>query len=803
MGDVGPTQFILAVNGRIRSFNKSTGNPDGVLNADMDVFFSSVRDGFSTTDPRIRYDRLSQRWFVIIINTQSTDNRVLIAVSDAATITASTVWTFFFFQHNIVTTTRPSGCFADYPTLGVDANALYIGVNQFCPNNYAGSDVFVVRKSSILGSGPIVVTAFRNVATSSSAGPYTPQGVDNFTPGATEGYFIGVDTLTFGTLYLRKISNPGGTPSISANIQITVPATSLPINVPHLGGTVSVDGLDDRLFMATLRNGRIWTVHNIQVNSSGVASSSGGRNGSRWYEIGNLDSTPTLIQSGTWFDSAATAPKSFWIPSITVTGQGHVALAGSSAGTNDRINAATIGRLATDPLGTLQSTLIMTNVTTSYNPPGDTGNPRRWGDYSFASVDPDDDMTIWTVQQITNPSQNNSYQVRVFKLLAPPPATPSSAVPSSIPAGQASVNVTVTGTQINGSGFFDPGSSFPKRIQASVSGSGVIVNSITYVSPTQVVLNLSTIGATPGPRNITITNPDGQSATGNNIITITSSTSSTAPYDFDGDGKSDISIFRPSDGIWYLDRSSQGFTAVQFGIDTDLIVPADFDGDNKTDVAVFRPSSGTWYRLNSSNGVPVTVQFGTNGDIPIPADFDGDQKADITVFRPSEGRWYRINSSNGQLVVVQFGINGDIPVPADFDGDGKADITVFRPSVGTWYRLNSGNNQFVSIQFGTSGDKPLQGDFDGDNKADIAVFRPSTGTWYRLNSSNGQFVAVQFGLNNDVPTVGDYDGDGKSDISVFRPSSGTWFRLNSSNSGLFSQQFGIITDKPVPGAFIQ
>lgn len=235
-----------------------------------------------------------------MINTASVDNRILIAVSNSATITASTVWTFFFFQHNTVTATRSSGCFADCPTLGSIKMLSIIGVNQLCPNDYVGSDVFVVRKSSILATGPIVVTAFRNVATSSSPGPYTPQGVNNFTPGATEGYFIGVDTVTFGTLYLRRISNPGGTPTISANIQITVPTTSCPINVPHLGNTAGtggyLDGLDDRLFMAVYRDGSIWTVHNIQVNSSGVASNSGGRDGSRWYQIGNVSTTPTLMQ---------------------------------------------------------------------------------------------------------------------------------------------------------------------------------------------------------------------------------------------------------------------------------------------------------------------------------------------------------------------------------------------------------------------------------------------------------------------------------------------------------------------------
>jgi len=184
MGAVGPSQYIVFVNGRLRSFNKTTGATDGVLNADPDVFFSSVVNGSSTSDPRIRYDRLSGHWILIIINVPSTNNRVLLAVSDGATITGSTVWTFYFF--NAATSTL----FADYPTLGVDANALYIGANMFTTTAYAGTWGYVVRKSSVLSGGPIVVTTFSNLTgTATGPGPYTPQGVDYFDPAATVGKY--------------------------------------------------------------------------------------------------------------------------------------------------------------------------------------------------------------------------------------------------------------------------------------------------------------------------------------------------------------------------------------------------------------------------------------------------------------------------------------------------------------------------------------------------------------------------------------------------------------------------------------
>jgi hypothetical protein len=395
MGAVGPTQFIVAVNGRIVTFNKTTGTADGVLNTTTNTFFTSVRNGSGTSDPRIRYDRLTQRWFLIIINV-STPNRILFAVSDAASagiISASTVWTYFFI--NIATTTPAisNTCLADYPTLGIDNNALYIGTNNFCGSptqSFNSTDGYVIRKSSILGAGPLVVTVFRGlVASPTFIGPYTPQGVDNFDAAATEGYFIGVDAVSYGTLQIRRVSTPGGTPTISSNITLTVPTTSGPVTVRHLGNTIvyngRLDGLDDRLFAAQLRNGRLWTAHNISVNNTGLASGTMERVGCRWYEIQNLTGTPTLVQSGTVFDNTSTLDsnqRNYWIPSVNISGQGHVAMVFSTAGANERVNVGTVGRLSSDALGTMQSPVLITSSSTAYNPPSDVGSrgARRWGE---------------------------------------------------------------------------------------------------------------------------------------------------------------------------------------------------------------------------------------------------------------------------------------------------------------------------------------------------------------------------------------------------------------------------------------
>jgi uncharacterized protein YkwD len=265
-------------------------------------------------------------------------------------------------------------------------------------------------------------------------------------------------------------------------------------------------------------------------------------------------------------------------------------------------------------------------------------------------------------------------------------------------------------------------------------------------------------------------------------------------YDFDGDGKANVAVFRPSDGTWYIQRADGSFYGQPFGVSGDIPVAADYDGDGLTDVAVYR--GGSWYRQRSGAGFDA-FNYGVPTDIPFAADFDGDGKADAGVFRPSESVWYVLQSSNGQNLIVKFGSEGDVPIPGDFDGDKKADLNVFRPSDSTWYRLNSGDGSFFGVKFGATGDRPITGDFDGDGKADPAVFRPSDGASYILASTTGMMNSVVFGVADDVLVPADYDGDGKDDVAVFRRSNASWYVHNSSNGMDTGVQFGVSTDIPV------
>jgi hypothetical protein len=271
---------------------------------------------------------------------------------------------------------------------------------------------------------------------------------------------------------------------------------------------------------------------------------------------------------------------------------------------------------------------------------------------------------------------------------------------------------------------------------------------------------------------------------------------------FDEDFKSDIAVYRPGEGNWYILNSIDNSLRVQnWGLSTDKPVPGDYDGDGKTDLAVFRPSEGNWYIIQSSNGAPTLRNWGGQNDVPVPRDYDGDGKTDVAVFRPSEGNWYILNSGGSGVTLRGWGAIGDKTVPADYDGDGRADIAIFRPSEGNWYIINSATNTVRLQNWGIGTDQPVPADYDGDSLTDIAVFRPSEGNWYIIKSTGGATL-TNWGASGDRPVPGDYDGDARADVAVYRPLEGNWFiKLSLTNTVRF-QFLGSQGDVPIAGTYI-
>lgn len=277
-------------------------------------------------------------------------------------------------------------------------------------------------------------------------------------------------------------------------------------------------------------------------------------------------------------------------------------------------------------------------------------------------------------------------------------------------------------------------------------------------------------------------------------------TSLSVQADFDADERTDLGVFRPSEGSWYIKRNNlygfDKFSGYQAG---DWLAPGDYNGDTQSDVMVWRaePSAGAQGYFCRDLGIsPNCKPWGVFGDIPVGGDYDSDGKTDFAVYR--NGVWHVLQSSSNSYRSITFGLPTDKPVPGDYDHDGQTDAAVFRPSNGTWYVLLSSNNAVLAQPFGLSTDKLVPGDYDGDGKTDFAVFRPDNGTWYLLQSSAG-FRAEAFGLSTDRPVPGDYDGDGRADIGVFR--NGTWYLLPSTG-GFMVEQFGLAGDIPLTPGYV-
>ena len=279
--------------------------------------------------------------------------------------------------------------------------------------------------------------------------------------------------------------------------------------------------------------------------------------------------------------------------------------------------------------------------------------------------------------------------------------------------------------------------------------------------------------------------------------------------DYDGDGRTDFTAIQSNGGgmIWHNQRSASGYSPISFGLfSDDVAVPNDFDGDGRTDVAVWRNSTGIFYVFKSGTNTVQSFQFGLTGDNPnISQDFDGDNKADFAVTRAQNGLliWY-IQGSNTGFRSVQFGNATDRALRGDYDGDGKADLAVYRPSTdapaNTFFVQRSSNNTTLVQPFGISTiDKTVPADYDGDGKTDIAVWRSTDGVWHYLKSSNGSYNAFAFGLTGDLPTPGDYDGDGKADFAVWRaganPNLNGIFYVQRSTSGFTAFAWGNSTMK--------
>lgn len=267
--------------------------------------------------------------------------------------------------------------------------------------------------------------------------------------------------------------------------------------------------------------------------------------------------------------------------------------------------------------------------------------------------------------------------------------------------------------------------------------------------------------------------------------------------DFDGDGRAEPGVFRPSvvpEALWYaLPGGGSAAFQLRFGAAGEVPVPADYDGDQRTDAVTWNPSTGLWVGPRTgANTLVIQLTLGQQGDVAVPCDYDGDRAVDAAVYRPSNGQWFGVRADGASVVLnANLGVApGDMAVPADYDGDGRCDPGIVRPGVGPggghlWYALPSGGGAPLQVFAGAAGDLPAPGDYDGDGRADAVSFRPSTGLWYGPRTGGTQAATqLVLGQAGDVPVPADYDGNGTIDPAIYRPSTGRFYGVNAAGSAV-------------------
>jgi len=523
-GDVGATQIVATANCRMKVFTKpsagaavstptgtSTTTLTAVANIELNSFFSNASLGISgISDPHVRYDRFTGRWFIVAIDVNHrTNNYFCIAVSNTGNITSSSDFKIYYFS--VSQTGGSSRDFFDYPTLGIDKYSLYIGGNMFAnQTSFSGSNMWVVDKASLI-NGSATVTSFPHNLTGTDM--YTPQGVHNDDPNATAGYFIGASQTQYSKLVIRRVSYSGSTPTLSPDLNLTTSTMYTPKTVPTLGGT-TIDGNDRRLCAAMIKKNKIdgsanmWVAQGTLLNSSGIGGSGGDRDGALWLEIGSLTSTPSILQAATLYDgvNSSSTAENYIYPTIAMSGQGNSLMGFTSAGAAKYAQAAAAQRFRTDAVATFHASADFTTTTSTYNP-----GASRWGDYTQTVVDPTDDMTMWTFSEYV--PTTDAWGVRAAQFLAPPPPTP---VLSTVPACGTTTPITITATSTNNSEFFDPGQDIGgpgfNHLKLSVSGGtgSISVSNVIFVNPTKVTADFTVSSNASGTFTLTVTNPDGQ-----------------------------------------------------------------------------------------------------------------------------------------------------------------------------------------------------------------------------------------------------------------------------------------------------
>lgn len=408
-GAAGATQYVQWVNTYFAVFDKATGAIAAGFPKPGNSIWAGFGGGCQTNndgDPVVQYDKVANRWVLTQFSVSTTPYLQCVAVSQTSDATGA--YNRYAFSYG-------TSQFNDYPKLGVWPDGYYISYNIF--NNgqtFAGSKVCALDRAKML-VGNISATQ-QCFQLSSSFGGLLPSDLDGATlpPAGTPNFFMnfGANSLNLWTFHVDFANAASTTFTGPANIPVATfnaACSGGGACIPQPGTQNRLDSLADRLMYRLAYRNRAG-VESILVNQSvTIGNKKTGVTSIRWYEIRTPNATPSVFQQGT----LATADGIHrWMGSIAMDKQGNIALGYSASSGTVLPSIRYTGRLASDPLGTMQTENII-----KAGGGAQTGNLHRWGDYSAMTIDPTDDCTFWYTTEYlkANGSFNWSTHIAAFK----------------------------------------------------------------------------------------------------------------------------------------------------------------------------------------------------------------------------------------------------------------------------------------------------------------------------------------------------------------------------------------------------
>ncbi|MEZ4360027.1 MAG: proprotein convertase P-domain-containing protein [Kofleriaceae bacterium] len=494
VGDIGPNHYVQVVNFSLAVFSRTGALVLGPVET------RRLWDGFggacATTndgDATVRYDRIARRWVIgqFSVNGGQGPFYQCVAVSTSDDPTGS----YNRYQFSFA-------AFNDYPKMALWPNAYYFTFNLFQNNEFTGSKLCAMDRAKMLAGGAATMHCFRTTA---DYGGLLAADLDG---AAALGKKDPTHLVAFGTneLLLWKMHadflapiNSYFTGPVSLPVAPFAPLCTDSPCVRQPGTAQGLDSLGDRL-MNRAAYRRLPTHESLVVSHAVQAAATGGV---RWYELRDLNGTPTVYQQGTY------APDSSYrfMSSIAMDGVGNIAMGYANASSALSPGIRYTGRLTNDPLGTMgqgEGTLVA-----GFG--AQTGGLSRYGDYSSLTVDPVDDCTFWYTQEYIGATGSFNWRTRVgsfrfascgnagddFTLTADPT--------SAVVAPGASQAFTVTATLLSGAGQTIrltlaglptgvTGAFVPPTINAS--GTSTLTLTAAATTPTTAA-QISVIGSTP------------------------------------------------------------------------------------------------------------------------------------------------------------------------------------------------------------------------------------------------------------------------------------------------------------------